>query len=131
MKGVNHLCIICETYQQRKDVLMENESCFVMRYYQPVNFGHLIIAPKEHKSSFFELSYKEYYDMNVLFKNTKSYLDSHLSPDGYNIGFNIGKWAGQNIEHCHAHFIPRYAGDVPATELKGGICNFKKPQKGA
>ena len=64
--------------------------------------------------------------MNMLIKNCKKYLDKQLSPDGYNIGFNCGRWAGQEVDHCAAHLIPRYAGDVPATELKGGVQNFKK-----
>jgi diadenosine tetraphosphate (Ap4A) HIT family hydrolase len=34
------------------------------------------------------------------------------SPDGYNIGVNIGKAAGQSRMHVHVHLIPRYVGDV-------------------
>ena len=41
------------------------------------------------------------------------------SPDGFNIGVNIGKAAGQNRMHVHVHLIPRYAGDV--ADPSGGI----------
>jgi diadenosine tetraphosphate (Ap4A) HIT family hydrolase len=41
------------------------------------------------------------------------------SPDGYNIGANVGKAGGQSRMHVHVHLIPRYAGDVP--DPRGGI----------
>jgi diadenosine tetraphosphate (Ap4A) HIT family hydrolase len=41
------------------------------------------------------------------------------SPDGYNIGVNVGKAGGQARMHVHVHLIPRYAGDVP--DASGGI----------
>lgn len=106
---------------------MENETCFAIRDEYPVNAGHTLVLPKEHKQTFFDLSYKENEDMNQLLRNLKAMYDTQIKPDGYNIGFNVGAWAGQTIPHCHAHLIPRFAGDVPITELKGGIRNFKKP----
>jgi diadenosine tetraphosphate (Ap4A) HIT family hydrolase len=33
-------------------------------------------------------------------------------PDGYNIGVNEGRAAGQSIDHLHFHIIPRYLGDI-------------------
>jgi diadenosine tetraphosphate (Ap4A) HIT family hydrolase len=41
------------------------------------------------------------------------------SPDGYNIGVNVGKAGGQSRMHVHMHLIPRYAGDV--SDPRGGI----------
>jgi diadenosine tetraphosphate (Ap4A) HIT family hydrolase len=41
------------------------------------------------------------------------------SPDGYNIGVNIGKAGGQSRMHVHVHLIPRYTGDV--VDPSGGI----------
>jgi diadenosine tetraphosphate (Ap4A) HIT family hydrolase len=121
------MCIFCEKYKSGKGIVMENETCFAIRDEYPVNAGHMLVLPIEHKETYFDLTYKEHEDMVMLLKNCKTYLDKRLNPDGYNIGFNVGAWAGQTIMHCHAHIIPRYAGDVPATELRGGLRNFKKP----
>jgi diadenosine tetraphosphate (Ap4A) HIT family hydrolase len=121
------MCVFCDKYAEGKEVVMENETCFAIRDTYPVGFGHMLVLPKDCKETYFDLTYKELEDMNILIKNCKTYIDARLKPDGYNIGFNCGKWAGQSIDHAHAHIIPRYAGDVPATELKGGIRNFKKP----
>jgi hypothetical protein len=40
-------------------------------------------------------------------------------PDGYNVGINVGRAAGQTIFHLHVHVIPRYEGDVP--DPRGGV----------
>jgi diadenosine tetraphosphate (Ap4A) HIT family hydrolase len=46
-----------------------------------------------------------------------------FTPDGYNIGTNIGYVAGQSVMHCHIHVIPRYHGDIkdPAGGIRGVI----------
>jgi diadenosine tetraphosphate (Ap4A) HIT family hydrolase len=41
------------------------------------------------------------------------------SPDGYNIGVNVGKAAGQSRMHVHVHLVPRYNGDAP--DPAGGV----------
>ena len=46
-------------------------------------------------------------------------VDEKFNPDGYNVGINIGRWAGQSIPHLHIHVIPRYKGDV--ENPKGGV----------
>lgn len=121
------MCVFCDKLKRQDEIVSENETCFAIRDEYPVNYGHILILPKECKKTYFDLTYKEIEDMNILIKNCKNQIDATLNPDGYNIGFNCGEWAGQSINHCHAHLIPRYAGDVPATELRGGIRNFKKP----
>ena len=49
----------------------------------------------------------------------KADLDAQYAPDGYNIGANCGKAAGQSVMHLHIHLIPRYNGD--ADDPKGGV----------
>ena len=46
-------------------------------------------------------------------------LDNEFSPDGYNVGINVGEAAGQSIFHVHIHLIPRYAGD--SSHPQGGV----------
>lgn len=49
----------------------------------------------------------------------KDILQEKYNPDGFNVGININKDAGQSISHCHIHIIPRYKGDV--ENPRGGI----------
>ena len=39
--------------------------------------------------------------------------------DGFNLGSNSGKTAGQSINHCHIHLIPRRSRDVQNPQ--GGV----------
>ena len=54
----------------------------------------------------------------------KEIFDIQYEPDGYNIGINVGKYAGQTIHHLHVHLIPRFAGDV--SDPRGGVRNLKE-----
>ncbi|MCL2528052.1 MAG: HIT family protein [Defluviitaleaceae bacterium] len=57
----------------------------------------------------FELSPQEWLDTIALLGEIKEYLDKKYKPDGYNIGWNVGKVAGQTEPHAHMHIIPRHA----------------------
>lgn len=94
----------------------------------PVNRGHVLIVPKRHEADYFKLEAEEKADMANLIEYVKDYLQTKYSPDGFNIGINIGEAAGQSIFHCHIHIIPRYKGDVdnPLGGVRGVIPNKQK-----
>lgn len=71
--------------------------------------GSYVIIPKSQVGSPFELSDEEWKDTKSLMKEVKNYLDETYRPDGYNIGWNVGKVAGQEVAHAHLHIIPRYS----------------------
>jgi len=108
-----------------KEYVVENKLSVALFDKFPVNKGHMLIIPKRHFNTYFDATYEEVQAINELAKKAKQLLDYKYSPDGYNIGINIGKDAGQTIFHLHVHMIPRYKGDV--EEPKGGIRNFKIP----
>jgi diadenosine tetraphosphate (Ap4A) HIT family hydrolase len=54
-----------------------------------------------------------------LIEECKAIIEDNFTPDGYNIGYNIGNAAGQTVMHCHCHFIPRYNGDTDSP--RGGV----------
>lgn len=73
-----------------------------------------------------DLSDDEWKDTKILMKEIKQYLDKKYKPDEYNIGWNVGKVAGQEITHAHLHIIPRYADEPYAG--KGLRYWFKQPE---
>jgi diadenosine tetraphosphate (Ap4A) HIT family hydrolase len=81
--------------------------------------GHVLVIPRRHVASFFDMTTDEQHAVLSLMNEAKRFIDRKFSPDGYNIGVNVGKAAGQSRMHVHVHLIPRYVGDVP--DPKGGI----------
>jgi ATP adenylyltransferase len=47
-------------------------------------------------------------------------LDRSYSPQGYNIGYNMGHPAGASIDHLHMHIIPRYPRETGIADLIAG-----------
>ena len=91
--------------------------------------GHILVVPKRHVASYFEMSTAEKLSIITLLDTAKEIIDRQHAPDGYNIGINIGKAAGQSRMHVHVHLIPRHRGDV--EDPSGGIrCVLARRQAG-
>jgi diadenosine tetraphosphate (Ap4A) HIT family hydrolase len=105
------------------DILDENECTVAVRDRHPVAEGHTLIVPRRHVPDYFDLSREEKDRTLALLERVKEALDAELSPDGYNVGMNIGEAAGQRIFHVHIHLIPRIKGAAgnPGGSLKGVI----------
>jgi len=75
------------------------------------------------KSNFFDATIEEKISILELLEICKKILDEKYKPDGFNIGVNVGKYAGQTIFHLHVHLIPRYKGDIenPTGGVRGVI----------
>ena len=104
-------------------VILKNELCFAIFDKYPVNPGHVLVIPYRHVADYFELTKEEKIAAVELIDEVKKFLDREFSPDGYNVGVNVGKWAGQTVMHVHIHVIPRYRGDVedPTGGVRGVI----------
>lgn len=107
----------------------ENETMIAVKSNNLKNntlIGSYVIIPKSQVGSPFELSQKEWVDSKSLMLEVKAYIDQKYSPDGYNIGWNVGKAAGQEVAHAHMHIIPRF-NDEPYAG-KGLRYWFKQPE---
>jgi diadenosine tetraphosphate (Ap4A) HIT family hydrolase len=85
----------------------------------PVSPGHTLVIPNRHVASFFEISDEEQAEVLAAVREAKLALDADLHPDGFNIGLNVGRAAGQTVMHAHVHVIPRFHGDV--ADPRGGV----------
>jgi diadenosine tetraphosphate (Ap4A) HIT family hydrolase len=117
-------CELCEP----RDMLFESEFAYVSYEVNPLSPGHVIVVPKRHVADFFDMTGAEQGSVVALLNRAKKLIDQERKPDGYNIGVNVGKAAGQNRMHVHVHLIPRYAGDVP--DPRGGV-RWVLPDKAA
>jgi len=79
----------------------------------PYNNGHLMVVPQKHVPNLNDLNQGEITDLFTTVQLTEKVLTKVYSPDGINIGMNLGKAAGAGIdEHLHVHIVPRWIGDV-------------------
>jgi diadenosine tetraphosphate (Ap4A) HIT family hydrolase len=126
----NKNCPLCS----HKDIVIENgraienELAYVLTDTNPVSLGHCLIISRRHVAEFFDATPAEKIAIFELIDEMKSIIDKKHRPDGYNIGVNIGKAAGQSVPHIHIHMMPRYAGDIenPRGGVRGVIPNKQK-----
>ena len=115
-------CIFCD--YSKSDIIVENKLTYAILDNFPVNNGHCLILPKRHFADFFEATEEEIKAIYSLMHEVKEMFDVQYEPAGYNIGINVGVYAGQTINHLHVHLIPRYIGDV--EDPRGGVRNLKE-----
>lgn len=101
------------------DELLGNEHAMVRGDLNPVTSGHLLVITRRHVADFFDTTPAERAHLFALVQEAKALVQREHSPDGFNVGVNVGTAAGQTIPHVHIHLIPRYAGDTPNP--RGGV----------
>jgi ATP adenylyltransferase len=70
-------------------------------------------VPNEHQPSLELLSAGSRADVMDLSARAIQVLNAVYTPQGYNLGMNIGNAAGAGIsEHVHLHVVPRWVGDT-------------------
>lgn len=117
MNNLNKSCIFCNSNSRK---IIENELAYAMLDGYPVTSGHTLIIPKRHFRDYFDITEKELLSINNLLKERrKQLLAEDNSIEGFNIGINSGKVAGQTIFHLHIHLIPRRKNDT--QNPKGGV----------
>ena len=118
MSDPNNPCIFCKTNQN--ELIFENDLAYASSDSYPVSQFHTLVVPKRCIENYFELNENEILACNDLIKKLKKKIMSDdKSVEGFNIGTNAGKVAGQSIFHCHIHVIPRRKGDVDNPQ--GGV----------
>ena len=101
-------CPFCEE-SGRAETLIDGELCRVIPANDQVLVGSVMIVPKAHRETAFDLAANEWAETQELLAQVKARLDAEHSPDGYNIGWNVGEAGGMSVPHAHLHVIPRYA----------------------
>lgn len=110
-------CPFCHINED--NILDRDDLCYAIWDQYPVSPGHVLIIPYRHIASYFDMIEPEKISLFQLIDTCKKIVDKEYSPDGYNIGINIGEPAGQTVMHCHVHLIPRYSGDL--KDPRGGV----------
>ena len=110
-------CIFCTKPDENKDrenlILMRGKFSFVIMNLFPYNSGHLMVVPYKHSADLAELTDEEILEIRKHINKCVASLTQIMSPAGFNLGVNMGKFAGAGIaEHIHFHVVPRWVGDT-------------------
>jgi ATP adenylyltransferase len=109
-------CIFCRAAEGDDEVglvVHRGEDAFVLLNRFPYASGHLMVAPYRHVGEFAELSEDEVVAIHRLTSQGMGALAELYSPQGYNVGWNLGRIAGAGVtDHVHSHLVPRWAGDT-------------------
>jgi ATP adenylyltransferase len=118
-------CIFCDKPKQGDDraalILARADAAFVMLNAYPYNPGHLMVAPFRHTAAFEGLDRQELAGVDSLLQRSIQALGEAVSPDGFNLGMNLGTVAGAGVaDHLHWHVVPRWNGDTNFMPVVGG-----------
>lgn len=117
-------CIFCKIVKKeiKAEIIYENEKVLAFLDKLPRSPGHTLVIPKKHVPDLLELPDK---DLQTFFGGVKVVMrtiERALKPDGFTLGMNHGKPAGQVVLHLHFHIIPRWSGDG-GMPLQGVVSN--------
>jgi ATP adenylyltransferase len=110
-------CIFCTALEQEDGpqnlVLYRAPHAFAILNRYPYSNGHLMVVPAAHEAAFELLDLEIRHAIMDLMAQSVQVLTKVYSPEGFNVGANIGSAAGAGIaDHVHFHIVPRWSGDT-------------------
>ena len=106
-------CLALDLPDEEGLVVRRGELAFALLNKFPYASGHLLVAPIRHVGEFGALEDDEALEIHRLASQGMSALAELYEPQGYNLGWNLGRIAGAGItDHVHVHLVPRWAGDT-------------------
>ena len=111
-------CLFCQIAQgkQKAEVVHENAHLIAFKDINPKAKIHFLIVPKKHFTSVNELEDKDREIIGEIILAAKDLAKKFgIAQSGYRLVFNIGRGAGQVVDHLHLHL------------LGGGFLNHGQP----
>ena len=103
-------------------IVHEGLTCYAILNLYPYNSGHLLIVSRRHVATLSALSTDELNELALVTQYSERALTEAYSPQGLNVGLNLGRPAGAGIaDHLHVHLVPRWAGDTNFMSVVGQV----------
>jgi ATP adenylyltransferase len=117
-------CIFCSLPKENDDtnnyILHRGQSAFIIMNIFPYNSAHIMVSPFRHIGCLTAQDTEEIKEMNNLTLRSIEIFRAVINPEGFNVGYNIGKAAGAGYdEHIHCHIVPRWTGDTNFMPVLG------------
>ncbi|MDE0269520.1 MAG: HIT domain-containing protein [Acidimicrobiaceae bacterium] len=96
--------------------------CVLLNRY-PYTVGHVLVIPCRAVDQLEDLDQTEYIALWEAVQHSVIAIKTAFSPDGINLGANIGKGAGPSVtNHLHIHVVPRWKSD---TNFMSAVANVR------
>ena len=120
-------CVLCALgaleESVKTHVLFRGEHNFIVMNAFPYAPGHVMVVPYSHEGDYLSLDDEVVHENLSLTRRIVKAIKRAYSPDGFNLGANIGKAGGAAIAaHIHFHVVPRWIGD---TNFMTSIANAR------
>jgi ATP adenylyltransferase len=118
-------CFLCahaadEAHDRENLVVFRAPLVFVLLNLYPYNSGHVLVAPYAHTGDFAALDAEVASGLMHATQRAVLALQRVYTPDGFNVGMNLGKSAGAGVpDHLHVHVVPRWDGDTNFMPVVG------------
>jgi ATP adenylyltransferase len=117
-------CVFCDLPKEEDDakvrIVYRSQNCYIVLNTYPYTPGHVMIVPFAHLDELQKLPAAAANEMMELAQRIERVLRVLYSPDGINMGLNIGKAAGAGVAgHIHMHVLPRWVADSNFVSVIG------------
>jgi ATP adenylyltransferase len=109
-------CLFCTLADAPADealrVASDDRTFAVLNLY-PYTSAHLIVVPRRHERELEALDRDDAAALMEMTRRATRAIKAAYSPDGINVGMNLGRAAGAGIpDHLHVHVVGRWVGDT-------------------
>jgi len=113
-------CIFCQIIagQIPATRVFEDDRVLAFMDINPINDGHLLVIPKTHAPTIYDISPDELTAVMAAGKSLAHALKKALDPAGLNLHQSNGRVANQIVDHFHLHLIPRWPDDEFSKTMK-------------
>ena len=93
-------------------VVWRGDTTFAILNRYPYTSGHVLLMPYREVGQLEELTAEEHTELFAAVVDCVAALKAAYSPQGVNVGFNLGEAAGAGVPgHLHCHVLPRWNAD--------------------
>jgi ATP adenylyltransferase len=106
-------CVLCRVIEDGTYVVWRDDLVAVILNAFPYTSGHVMVLPVRHVGEVEDVNREEVGAVWSAVANSVRAIKAAYSPDGLNMGANLGRVAGAGIPgHFHVHVLPRWSADT-------------------
>lgn len=106
-------CIFCKIVHGEipSTSVLETDRAIAIMDVNPVVKGHILIIPRDHHAQVRDLPEDLAAHLGSLVPRLTRAVVAAVGAEGSHLIINSGPVAGQTVDHCHWHIIPRFSDD--------------------